>query len=132
MGKEKEKMTTAKGTCKYCGQSRIVQVPDGPDLPEEVLNQVATDECDCEKAKFYRERQEKIERVEWIIGNLPPEHEQDIVGLLKKALPEIVDLKIRKISISVNSDVSYTMTRGKDGEVKIRRQEIIVSEDEAE
>ena len=126
------KMKTAKGTCRYCGQVRMVKVPEDTDLPEEVLDQVATDECDCEKASFYRERQEKIERAELIIENLPPEHEQDIVALLKKALPEIVDQKIRKISISVNSDVSYTMTRGKDGEVRIRRQEIVVSEDEAE
>lgn len=126
------KMTTAKGTCKYCGQSRIVQVPDGPELPEEALSQIATDECDCEKATFQRERQEKIERAELIIGNLPPEHEQQIVAILKRALPEMVDQKIRKVSISVSSDVSYTMTRGKDGEVRIKRQEIVVSEDETD
>lgn len=125
-------MKSANGTCKYCGQVRIVKVPEKEDLPEDVLDQIATDECDCERAKHYRERAEKIERAELIIENLPPENEKQIVSTLKTALPEIVDQKLRKVSISVDAGISYAMSRGKDGEVKIRRQEIIVSEDEAE
>ena len=124
-------MKSAKGTCRYCKQMRVVKVPEGPDLPEEALDQIATDECDCEKAKYYRERQEKIERAELTIENMAPEHEQQAANIMKAALPEIVDQRIRKISVSVSSDVSYTLSRGKDGEVKIRRQEIVVSEDEA-
>ncbi len=125
-------MKSANGTCKYCGQVRIVKVPEKKDLPEEVLDQIATDECDCDRAKQQRERAEKIERAEITIENMAPEKEKQAADIMKAALPEIVDLRIRKISISVSSDVSYTLSRGKDGEVKIRRQEIIVSEDEAE
>ena len=102
------------------------------DTSQTIIDEVATEECDCEKATHYRERKQKLERAELIIINLPPEHEQQIVQTLKTALPEIIDQKIRKVSVSIDSEVSYTMSRGKDGEVKLRRQEIVVSEDETD
>lgn len=123
-------MKNQKGTCKFCKQMRIVQVPDKGEFSQEELDGIATDECECKQASHSRERKQKMERAELIIDNMPPEHEKQVATTMKAALPDLIDQKLRKLSISVDSEVSYTMSRGKDGEVKIRRQQIVVNEDE--
>ena len=47
------------GFCKYCGQSRIIEAPEGFSAAD--LNEQASDECDCDEARRQRERREKTE-----------------------------------------------------------------------
>ena len=47
------------GFCKYCGQSRIIEAPEGFSTAD--LNEQASDECDCDEARRQRERRAKME-----------------------------------------------------------------------
>ncbi len=47
------------GFCKYCGQSRIIEAPEGFSAAD--LNEQASDECDCDEARHQRERRAKME-----------------------------------------------------------------------
>lgn len=47
------------GFCKYCGQSRIIEAPEGFSAAD--LNEQASDECDCDEARRQRERRAKME-----------------------------------------------------------------------
>lgn len=52
-------MTKQIGFCKYCGQSRIIEAPEGFSAAD--LNEQASDECDCDEARRQRERRAKME-----------------------------------------------------------------------
>lgn len=47
------------GFCKYCGQSRIVEAPEGFSAAD--LNEQASDECDCDEAIRAREKKTQME-----------------------------------------------------------------------
>ncbi|MCM1233525.1 MAG: hypothetical protein NC489_25700 [Ruminococcus flavefaciens] len=47
------------GFCKYCGQSRIIEAPEGFSAAD--LNEQASEECDCDEARRQRERRAKME-----------------------------------------------------------------------
>lgn len=47
------------GFCKYCGQSRIIEAPEGFSAAD--LNEQASDECECDEARRQRERRAKME-----------------------------------------------------------------------
>ena len=52
-------MEKATGFCRYCNQARIIDAPQGS-APEE-LNELATNECDCDEAIRAREKKMRME-----------------------------------------------------------------------
>lgn len=52
-------MEKATGFCRYCNQARIIDAPQGS-APED-LNELATNECDCDKAIRAREKKMRME-----------------------------------------------------------------------
>lgn len=46
-------MTSKTGICRFCGQSRLMEVPDG--MPVEEVNEEAALSCSCIEGKAYRE-----------------------------------------------------------------------------
>lgn len=47
------------GFCKYCGQLRFIEAPEGFSAADR--NEQASDECDCNEARHQRERRAKME-----------------------------------------------------------------------
>lgn len=55
----KQETTPQGGICRYCGQVRFVEAPEG--LPPEDVNQLATDQCDCAAASRAREKKRRMQ-----------------------------------------------------------------------
>lgn len=53
-------MTENFGTCRYCGQGRIIRGAVGDNLLQEDLDEIASGECDCEEAQFRRRQNEQV------------------------------------------------------------------------
>lgn len=52
-------ITRQTGFCRYCNQARMIDAPEG--LSAADLNELASEECDCDEATRQRERRAKME-----------------------------------------------------------------------
>ena len=52
-------MTRQIGFCKYCNQGRTIEAPEGSSAAD--LNELATEECECDEARRQRERRARME-----------------------------------------------------------------------
>lgn len=55
MSNEKDMML---GTCRFCGQRKMVQA-----MSEAVANEVATSECNCEEGESFRKKEACLDRI---------------------------------------------------------------------
>ena len=49
-------METKKGACRFCGQNKMIEVPNG--YTQEEIDEEVTCECKCDEAKAYQEKKE--------------------------------------------------------------------------
>ena len=107
-------MKTVLGVCKWCGQTKTIEVAESANPNEEERDELASEECDCEQAEMERQRREKIEAATEEIAEFTKNADEPQAGvILLKALPELVDRKIDGISIKVNENVTYKMKLNK-------------------
>lgn len=125
-------MQTLTGCCKYCGQVNAFKWADEKDITEAETEREATLACNCEEAKYFKERDYKItaavERLSNILDN-GDEQEGQAFHILEKAIPLIYDQEIYSISINVGTGVKVDLKRGKEGQIKIKRQEVETREE---
>lgn len=50
-------METKKGACRFCGQNKMIEVPNG--YTQEEIDEEVTCECKCDEAKAYQEKKER-------------------------------------------------------------------------
>ena len=117
--REVESSQLKTGYCNYCGNSRMVYVPESWDQVE--IDAQATEECDCPTAT--RERNYKIQKIA---------AEDNIRRLLEETDPEVADLLIEsiglvqrgmcnKVTIMISRQTSVTLRKSKDGSLKCDR-----------
>lgn len=93
MGEEFPKST---GTCKYCGNLRIIQTVG--DISQAEADEIASKECDCDEAKKMRKRESKIKKAnDWADGYF--ETNPNIVPLFKEAFRSVANHETEKIAI---------------------------------
>lgn len=120
-------METRKGTCRFCGRIRLIEVPNG--YTREEIDEDVTNECRCDEAKAYREKKENEERVEVqklsakgttfeLFHNDFPEVEQ----LLNETITLLVEKKVKKLTINTGTKVTATIGISK-GVIKVERIE---------
>lgn len=125
-------MQTLTGTCQYCGQVNAFQWAEGKDITEAEIQREGTLACTCEEAVYFKERDYKItaaiERLRNILND-GDEQEGQAFHILEKAVPLIYDQEIYSISINVGTGVKVDLKRGKEGQIKIKRQEVETREE---
>lgn len=95
-------METKKGACRFCGQNKMIEVPNG--YTQEEIDEEVTCECKCDEAKAYQEKKEREERLEAqklsaqgttfeLFHNDFPEVEQ----ILNKTIPLLVTKKSKEV-----------------------------------
>ena len=100
-----------KGTCRYCGQMRIVNADI--DSTEEELNELAVDDCDCEGAKIFRKRRNDADIAKATIDSLFGETHPCTAAVLKECIPLVQDGRIKEINIKVTSRVKAQLKKSK-------------------
>lgn len=127
---ECEKEATFTAPCKFCGQINVIKwfasyEPDDDDLIEE-----GTKACKCDEAKWYAEREFKINAaVERIENMLQTPEEVEARKILTNAAAKIYDGNIYSLSINIGNGVKVDMKKGKENTVKIKRQEVETREE---
>lgn len=96
------------GECKYCGKMRIVAADI--DSTVEELNELASEDCDCNGASLARKLHTEAEVARVNIDNLF-ENEPETAAILKEAIEPIQNGKIRKITIAINSKTKASLNK---------------------
>lgn len=129
--KIKPKFVTLSGTCKYCGQVRVVKAREG--TTQEDLDKIATDECVCPMAcKAFEEKTSYTMAADWLKGLCDQARKEckesrDLVEMWNKREALLVyiaglitngDIKGANIKLDFENSISFSMTSG--GKLKIK------------
>ena len=118
------------GTCRFCGQTAMVAVGDTATQAD--IDEAATRECTCEKAKAYNAKCCDTEVCEANIKKVIGE-ESTVTQLLISCIPLIQENSIAKITVGFNSgDASVTAKLGYNakGNLVITKTETTVETEE--
>ncbi len=121
-------MKDVKGACRYCGQTKIIQVPDKFTAGQ--INDEVTKQCSCDEAVAFQCELEKIEAAEAakksaeaMILELFYEEFPSVAAVLKAALPHLAEYCFDKVSIKADDNVTASMSINSKGEIKVERSE---------
>lgn len=113
--------------CRYCGQIRMIEVPNN--WTEEQREEMTIECCICPDAMTHnglKHRKEKAhERIEMLFGEqseLPID--ENVEKLLYMAVDAAVDLDIENVTISIKDGTKASIRRTTKGSIKIERSEI--------
>ena len=101
------------GYCKYCGNSRIVEMPDG--VTQEALDKEATATCNCYGAEEARKKEVQKKACTAQLGEMLHEKHPEIEDLLVCAIDALQDGKFEKITINTRFNKTIRMRMTKDG-----------------
>lgn len=125
------KFVTLSGTCKYCGQVRVVKAREG--TSQEDLDKIATDECVCPMAcKAFEEKTAYTMAADYLKsicdqGREACEKSRDMIEMWNKREALLVyiaglitngDVKGANIKLDFENSISFSMTSS--GKLKIK------------
>lgn len=120
-------MQQVTGVCRFCGQSKMIEVPER--FTEEEVTEEVSRNCHCVDAKYYREKMEEEERIEasklsakGTTFELFHEEYPEVEELLNSSLDALVDKKIKKITVTTYGKSKATISFSKDT-IKVLRED---------
>lgn len=120
-------MVEKTGVCRFCGQNKLVEVPDS--FTQDEIDEEASTECWCMDAKAYKERKEYQAMVEQAKTSakgttlqLFHEDHPDIEEVLNYAMNPLVDKKFKKITIATGGKTTAKMSFS-NGSIKVERED---------
>jgi len=120
-------MENKTGTCRFCGQSKIIEVPAG--YTESEVNEEVTLECKCAEAKEYQAKKEEEETIEMsktsakgTTFELFHSDFPEVEATLNSVIDHLVSKKMKKVTISTGTKVTGTISISK-GTIKVERIE---------
>ena len=127
-------MITTNGVCKFCGQSRIVNISEDKNYTQDEIDKIAESECDCDIVKMLRARNEAWGSLQGMLEERFPENaiddrERHIKELLKLAGKEMSETYIDSIKFKAGKEsYSLSLTQNLVFKLKINRTETEVRE----
>ena len=114
------------GSCSFCGQTKIIQVPE--EWEQGQINEAVTCECECEQAQAYakaKERKDKAKkRVNELFGSGAEKPvAEDVVNLLIATVDEIEDKHMKGITVDVGHGVKAKVSKMAKESIKVERSE---------
>ena len=97
------------GTCKYCGQMKVVQLSEDKVYTQEEIDNIAVSECDCDIAKLLRKRTMAFGNLQGMLDERMPdsaldEKEKNIKELILKAGKLMSETFINGVSINAGKE----------------------------
>lgn len=120
-------MKQIQAECRFCGQTRIVDVPDAWDEPE--IEEKVTRECSCFEARAYNSKKEEEERIEnaklcakATIHELFSEEFPEVEQLFTAAIGPLCDKKFKKLTVKTDDKTSGSIAYSM-GSIKVTRED---------
>ncbi len=88
------------GTCKYCGQTRLIQTIG--EISQDKADEIASQECDCTGSKVEQNRLSKINKAnEWAEQRF--ENNPEVLDLFREVFRSVTNNEVEKVSLKVDS-----------------------------
>lgn len=126
MPKETKAVKEMTGVCRYCCQTRIIK--GSADMTEEEITEAATRSCDCDAAKYYRERMRRLsmaeESIEVLFGEKAGDFSQPgvVTQFMKIGINAINDGDIKSVTINLNKGLKCKIAVAPDDKIKVSRE----------
>lgn len=114
------------GSCSFCGQTKIIQVPE--EWEQGQINEAVTCECECERAQAYakaKERKDKAKKRvnELFGGGAEKPVAEDVVNLLIATVDAIEDKHMKGITVDVGHGVKAKVSKMAKESIKVEQSE---------
>ena len=111
-----------KGACRFCGQ--IAQFKTIAEFTEEEQDELATELCECDEAKWYTTTKERKERAHERINELFAGEEKmttERLDYIHGAVEPVIEQMLEKVSVNVTDTVKAEIALTSKGNVKITK-----------
>lgn len=106
------------GSCRYCGQTAILDVEVAT---KDTADEEATLKCNCDGAKNYKYKLERIKKANDNIELAFHESYHDTEYLLKAAVPALIDYKIAKMTVDTGAGTKGEIKLTNKGNIKVSK-----------
>ena len=114
------------GVCRFCCQTRVID--GGADMTEGEKTEKATMYCNCDAAKVYRERMQRMSLAEQSIEVLFGEgaggfaQPAEVTYLMKNGIDAINNGNIKSVTINLNKGLKCKIAATQDDKIKVSRE----------
>lgn len=124
---EKREQYTGKemGTCRFCGQRRLVRYAGG--LTQEELDKIATDECNCDGAIKERNIRYEASKARTAVEKVIMPRYPEAGAVLKKAVDSTAHGLFHAVTIGLGDGAKATMTVNRKGAISVKLSETIIT-----
>lgn len=112
------------GACRFCGQTKLVRLAD--EASDEMADQAATNECNCQEAAQYRASINKMARIRDTIEST---FDEETSEFMMSAVDAVVSGMFDRITIDVH-EMKFTLYINNDGKLVFGRRRTIKSREE--
>lgn len=113
------------GTCKYCGQVRIVRYAEGK--TQEDLDRITTSECDCDGAQRERNALYEESKARTAIGKVIQPRFPQAAAIMTEAAPFAARGMIAGLRITLQNGAKAILKVSKSGAVDVKLSENIIT-----
>lgn len=124
---EKREQYTGKemGTCRFCGQRRLVRYVGG--LTQEELDKIATDECNCDGAIKERNIRYETSKARTAVEKVIMPRYPEAGAILKEAADSTAHGLFHAVTIGLGDGAKATMTVNRKGAISVKLSETIIT-----
>ena len=124
---EKREQYTGKemGTCRFCGQRRLVRYAGG--LTQEELDKIATDECNCDGAIKERNIRYEASKARTAVEKVIMPRYPEAGAVLKEAVDSTAHGLFHAVTIGLGDGAKATMTVNRKGAISVKLSETIIT-----
>ena len=124
---EKREQYTGKemGTCRFCGQRRLVRYAGG--LTQEELDKIATDECNCDGAIKERNIRYETSKARTAVEKVIMPRYPEAGVILKEAADSTAHGLFHAVTIGLGDGAKATMTVNRKGAISVKLSETIIT-----
>lgn len=115
------------GACRFCGQMRIIA--DGGRMSPDLLNEAATNLCECSGAKDFRLKERKRKDASKHIQRIF-EKEPEIADYLVAAVPFFIAGTMTSMSIKLYTGIKGEIKLKNDGKIVVCRSYVMSDAEE--
>lgn len=108
-----------KGTCRFCGQMRIVSAD--VDMTIDELNELASEECDCEGARLFKKRRTEAEVARENVDNLFADHHPCAAAVLKECIELVQDGRLKEVNLKITPKVKAQLKKTNKDSIQVNK-----------
>ena len=119
------------GYCRFCGNSRIVEVADPEkEYTQTELDILAAEQCTCEGARYERKKKADQQTIEAYIDDLIDKEE--LADALKNFIEVLQNYKAQSITVKIDDKTKFSMSVGQDGALSVQRVDTLKTQYDTE